>query len=103
VELATFGQITGHFSPNEVPPFAARISTVVVTWSLLAVKVGTLIARGVCTISLQAAVHPLSGPHTTTHNKQQQQQQQQQLSVVFDGFLYPIYVIQLSHNLENLL
>jgi hypothetical protein len=37
-----------------------------VTWSLLAVKVGTLNKHGVCTISLQAAVHPLSGPHTTT-------------------------------------
>jgi hypothetical protein len=31
------------------------------------VKVGTLNTRGVCTISLQAAVHPLTGPHT---NKQ---------------------------------
>jgi hypothetical protein len=39
-----------------------------VTWSLLAVKVGTLNTLGVCTISLQAAVHPLTGPHT---NKQQ--------------------------------
>jgi hypothetical protein len=37
-----------------------------VTWNLLAVKVGTLNTNGVCTISLQAAVHPLSGPHTTT-------------------------------------
>jgi hypothetical protein len=37
-----------------------------VTWSLLAVKVGTLNTHGVCTISLQAAVHPLLGPHTTT-------------------------------------
>jgi hypothetical protein len=36
-----------------------------VTWSLLAVKVGTLNSHGVCTISLQTAVHPLSGPHTT--------------------------------------
>jgi hypothetical protein len=35
-------------------------------WSLLAVKVGTLNTHGVCTISLQAAVHPLLGPHTTT-------------------------------------
>jgi hypothetical protein len=35
-----------------------------VTWSLLAVKVGTLNTHGVCTISLQAAVHPLTGPHT---------------------------------------
>jgi hypothetical protein len=38
-----------------------------VTWSLLAVKVGTLNTHGVCTISLQAAVHPLTRPHT---NKQ---------------------------------
>jgi hypothetical protein len=30
------------------------------------VKVGTLNTHGVCTISLQAAVNPLSGPHTTT-------------------------------------
>jgi hypothetical protein len=37
-----------------------------VTWSLLALKVGTLNTHGVCTISLQAAVHPLSGPRTTT-------------------------------------
>jgi hypothetical protein len=36
-----------------------------VTWSLLAVKLGTMNTHGVCTISLQAAVHPLSGPHTT--------------------------------------
>jgi hypothetical protein len=35
-----------------------------VTWSLLAVKVGTLNTHGVCTVSLQAAVHPLTGPHT---------------------------------------
>jgi hypothetical protein len=66
VELATFGQITGRFSPNKFSPFAARISSVVVTWSFLAVKVRTLNAHGVCTISLQSAVHPLSGPHTTT-------------------------------------
>jgi hypothetical protein len=64
VELATFGQITG-FLAQQVPPFAARISSVVVTCSLLAVKVVTLKTHGVCTISLQAAVHPLSGPHTT--------------------------------------
>jgi hypothetical protein len=38
-----------------------------VLWSLLAVKVGTLNTHGVCTISLQAAVHPLTGSHT---NKQ---------------------------------
>jgi hypothetical protein len=63
VELATFGQITGKFLAQQVSPFAARISSVVVTWSLLAVRVN---AHGVCTISLQAAVHPLSGPHTTT-------------------------------------
>jgi hypothetical protein len=31
------------------------------------VKVGTLNTHGVCTISLQAAVHTLTGPHT---NKQ---------------------------------
>jgi hypothetical protein len=31
------------------------------------VKVGTLNTHGVCAISLQAAVHPLMGPHT---NKQ---------------------------------
>jgi hypothetical protein len=37
-----------------------------VTWNLLAVKVGPLNAHGVCTVSLQAAVHPLMGPHTTT-------------------------------------
>jgi hypothetical protein len=35
-----------------------------VTWSLLAVEVGTLNTHGVCTISLQAAVHPFTGPHT---------------------------------------
>jgi hypothetical protein len=38
------------------------------TWSLLAVKVGTLNTHGVCTISLQAAVHPLTGPHTKKQN-----------------------------------
>jgi hypothetical protein len=54
------------FLAQKVLHFAARISSVVVTWSLLAVRVGTLNAHGVCTISLQAAVHPLSGPHTTT-------------------------------------
>jgi hypothetical protein len=39
-----------------------------VTWSLLAVEVGTLNTHGVCTISLQAAVHPLTGPHTNKQN-----------------------------------
>jgi hypothetical protein len=64
---------TRYFRPNyrtflaqQVTHFAARISSVAVTWSLLAVKVGTLNTHGVCTISLQAAVHPLWGPHTTT-------------------------------------
>jgi hypothetical protein len=52
------------FLAQQVSHFAARISSVVVTWSLLAVKVGTLNAHGVFTISLQAAVHPLTGPHT---------------------------------------
>jgi hypothetical protein len=33
-------------------------------WNLLAVKMGALNTHGVCTISLQAAVHPLTGPHT---------------------------------------
>jgi hypothetical protein len=62
---------THYFRPNyrkflaqQVSHFAARISSVVVMWSLLAVKVGTLNAHGVCTISLQAAVHPHLGPHT---------------------------------------
>jgi hypothetical protein len=40
-----------------------------VTWSLLAVKVGTLNTHGVCTISLQTAVHPLAGPQKTTTTK----------------------------------
>jgi hypothetical protein len=54
------------FLAQQVLPFAARVSSVVVTWSLLAVKVGTFNTHGVCTISLQAAVHPLTGPHTNT-------------------------------------
>jgi hypothetical protein len=33
------------------------------------VKVGTFNARGVCTISLQVAVHPLSGPQTKKKQK----------------------------------
>jgi hypothetical protein len=67
---------TRYFRPNyrkflaqQVSPFAARISSVVVTWSLLAVKVGALNTHGVCSISLQAAVHPLTGPHTNKQTK----------------------------------
>jgi hypothetical protein len=69
VELATLGQITGKFLTQQVSPFATRISGVVVTWSLLAVKVGTLNTHGVCTISLQAAVNPLTEPHTNKQTK----------------------------------
>jgi hypothetical protein len=59
------------FLPQQFPHFAARIFSVVVTWSLLAVKLETLNTHGVCTISLQAAVHPLTGPHTNKQTKQQ--------------------------------
>jgi hypothetical protein len=68
VELATFGKITGSFSPNKVPPFAGRISGVVVTWSLLAVRVGTLNTHGVYTMSHRLQYTRFWGPTQQQNN-----------------------------------